>query len=533
MKLSYAVENIRRIQKMPDIELKPITVLVGRNSAGKSTYLRSLPLIRQSIETRYSAPILWYGDLVDFGDLEAVSDEKNGDRLVTFRFQIQNLKARRIGRPYPFDRYFSQQIDLKLNKAFVLYTVGGAGDTTKLMEIEVRIPSENIQVRINNDPQLTSRESVKVNEENVNFLSSKHRIALERRHLFSSPLFIVPDEEKEDSTQRLYAPKQIFENEIVEIFRQKVKRKMADRTISKEVRKILACSTLDKGVIENLKNESSTKTLRTLYDEIASSADSDLRYHIQKIHKLSRVFAILELLEDELAEYFLNVRYLGPVRAASERYYRKQELEVSGIAPDGSNFAMFLASLSPEERVEFSDWIKSEFDFGVEILSQVGHISIHLTSNNRSVNITDTGYGMSQMLPVLGMIWWAQSRGGSRRSPRRTSLNIQTLAIEQPELHLHPAHQAKLADIFVSSISAKQQRLRRMKTGFVIETHSEVFIQRLGELIEEGKVDKKSIQIVVFSAADDLGSAAEISTSQFDKNGALKNWPYGFFNYSE
>ncbi|HCI98462.1 MAG TPA: hypothetical protein DHV74_02260 [Sulfitobacter sp.] len=78
MQISYAVENLRRLKKTPPIEIRPITILVGRNSAGKSTYLRSMPLIRQSIETRSSAPILWWGDYVDFGDFStAVSDSKD------------------------------------------------------------------------------------------------------------------------------------------------------------------------------------------------------------------------------------------------------------------------------------------------------------------------------------------------------------------------------------------------------------------------------------------------------------------------
>ena len=67
----------------------------------------------------------------------------------------------------------------------------------------------------------------------------------------------------------------------------------------------------------------------------------------------------------------------------------------------------------------------------------------------------------------------------------------------------------------------------------MVETHSEALIQRMGELIENGKVDANSVQIVVFSAQDDLGSPTDVLVSGYDDTGALEDWPYGFFNYSE
>ena len=166
-----------------------------------------------------------------------------------------------------------------------------------------------------------------------------------------------------------------------------------------------------------------------------------------------------------------------------------------------------------------------------------GHISIELVSKGRSVNVTDTGYGVSQILPVLGMLWWAVNhppRATHWRRPRRRE--VRTLAIEQPELHLHPAHQAKLADVFASTVGSSDSSARGTRspgTRLVVETHSEALINRLGELVEEGKVDASAIQIVVFSADEDLASATEVSISKFDDSGALTDWPYGFFKYSD
>ena len=50
--MKYGICNFRRLEKVEPIEFKRITILVGRNSSGKSSYLRSLLLLKQSITTK-------------------------------------------------------------------------------------------------------------------------------------------------------------------------------------------------------------------------------------------------------------------------------------------------------------------------------------------------------------------------------------------------------------------------------------------------------------------------------------------------
>jgi hypothetical protein len=64
---TITIKNIRGFTDSASIPLKPITLLVGPNSSGKSTLARLLPLLKQSIETKTKGPILWYGPYVDFG----------------------------------------------------------------------------------------------------------------------------------------------------------------------------------------------------------------------------------------------------------------------------------------------------------------------------------------------------------------------------------------------------------------------------------------------------------------------------------
>ena len=58
------LERFRSLADTGFVKLRPLTVLVGRNSSGKSSFLRFLPLLRQSVEARTSGPIQWYGNYV-------------------------------------------------------------------------------------------------------------------------------------------------------------------------------------------------------------------------------------------------------------------------------------------------------------------------------------------------------------------------------------------------------------------------------------------------------------------------------------
>ena len=117
----------------------------------------------------------------------------------------------------------------------------------------------------------------------------------------------------------------------------------------------------------------------------------------------------------------------------------------------------------------FSRWVKDLFGFGVAISRKEGHLSINVEYTGSTMNIVDTGYGVSQILPVLGQIWWTVF------SPVRQPIERDSiLAIEQPELHLHPAHQALLADAIASVLNDSNNK---RAVSFLIETHSEALKQ--------------------------------------------------------
>ncbi len=78
--------------------------------------------------------------------------------------------------------------------------------------------------------------------------------------------------------------------------------------------------------------------------------------------------------------------------------------------------------------------------------------------SNTAVTHRDVGIGVSQVLPVLVHAYADEGK---------------VVAIEQPEIHLHPALQAELGDLFIESALGERQNT------FLLETHSEHLILRI------------------------------------------------------
>jgi predicted ATPase len=99
-------------------------------------------------------------------------------------------------------------------------------------------------------------------------------------------------------------------------------------------------------------------------------------------------------------------------------------------------------------------------------------VDIRGARRGTSANLTDVGFGISQILPVIvqGLL---MNEGG-------------IYIVQQPEIHLHPDAQAALADFFIYLTS------RGVIT--IIETHSEYLLLRIRRrLAEAGKSLQKGL----------------------------------------
>jgi predicted ATPase len=63
------------------------------------------------------------------------------------------------------------------------------------------------------------------------------------------------------------------------------------------------------------------------------------------------------------------------------------------------------------------------------------------------------------------------------------------IAIEEPEIHLHPKYQSLLADLFVEAY-------QNYNIHFIIETHSEYLIRKLQTMIAKKEVSNSDVSII-------------------------------------
>lgn len=535
---SIRVERLRCLGDTGYIQLKPITVLLGQNSSGKSSFLRILPLLKQSLESRTTGPILWSGRLVDFGNFEDAHQTGAEDNIeFSFNFKLESRKFI-PGKNKNLSYFlFSAEATNILNTFPITLTLqiseNKKKETTRTSRIFLQLEDSKIQLDFREDDSVTN---FLVNSFNVLTLGNKYVTTKFDRSLIL-PTITESEQKKEYDFEKLSSLSPAFiryRSRFRALFQALIdKTKETAHHATKLETIIQMALSFGLGNSENMlkdiqenniagkswKNKTKnwtveTKDFKELRDLIIANA----------------IPFILEKCDDTLANFSKNISYIGPVRATAERYYRTQDLAVDEVDYQGSNLAMFLRNLSDSEMRNFSTWTLDNFGFKPSITSSRGHISVKIRSKNsdKEPNVADTGFGFSQILPVITQLWLLSSLPKANIQPnsRRVSRGTITYAIEQPELHLHPRLQGTLTDALVKSIKAANEK--KIQLRLMIETHSEVLVNRLGQLVAEGKISPDEINIVLFEPSDKPGEVT-IRNAQFDSDGYLLNWPLGFF----
>lgn len=210
---------------------------------------------------------------------------------------------------------------------------------------------------------------------------------------------------------------------------------------------------------------------------------------------------------------------------SSERLQTRYHLELDRfVAPRstrgavGSALKQIRKRLDAEEGWDQDSFVKLithklETDRSVE-----GDADLVLLDIDRKTAVShrDVGIGISQVLPVL-----VEAYGNEER----------LVAIEQPEIHLHPRLQAELADVFLEGA------LGPRKNTFLLETHSEHLLLRLMRRIRETNAGKlpaglppvrpEDVAVVYVIPA---ATGARVLEIPLTPSGGLGGpWPGGFF----
>jgi predicted ATPase len=114
--------------------------------------------------------------------------------------------------------------------------------------------------------------------------------------------------------------------------------------------------------------------------------------------------------------------------------------------------------------------------------------------------MADVGFGYSQLLPIVIQLWTMLNNKN-----KINNYQYYTLLIEQPELHLHPALQARLIKAFISVINAYKKQ--ELNIRFILETHSESMINTLGHCVSENSISTDDVAIYIFEKRSTISIA--------------------------
>jgi len=253
--------------------------------------------------------------------------------------------------------------------------------------------------------------------------------------------------------------------------------------------------------------------VRTTYRSMTGRELGIVQSYVNRTMQLAAgVSAELRLLFEELS-------YLGPMRSAPQRFYSRAATPAHwGSA--GEHVALYLFD-NASELDKVNDWLAAlEIPYSLRVTpviasgstSIVGDlVAIVLTDRRSGVDLTpaDVGFGVSQLLPiVVGLL-------AKRRS---------VICIEQPEIHLHPRLQTRLADLLIEATAADA-----LSNQVVVETHSEHLILRLRRRIREGALDPGRIAVLYVDSRSD--GTSQVMRLRLDETGDfLDEWPQGFFD---
>lgn len=537
--LSFGVRNLRSFGAAERlIPVKPINVFVGKNSCGKSTFLRTYPLLRQSVESDTRSPILWYGGYggyVDFGDFGTAL--RDGQQEITFDFQMElnmvrygdlfmNTSMKRI---YAIDHHIDLFGDGELIGTHVIMvrlSVNRGEDQS--LESRLESSSEGIESSLVFSGGAVKSFTFRSCE--TDFCESFDvELVSEKGSLIPISVARI----KELKTRDSVTVRRIDEDFIRVEASQRVLALLAGAKIKAINKKI-------KTKIDSLAFGSLSATadsLRKAFPTHAESFDTSTKEGLDLVEGIRvnlfarNVFGFWASADDLLKEFYGGVRYLGPLRASAERFYRFQDLQVAEIDHTGSNLPMVINSLDSRSKRELSKWMQDNFGFSLELQLVGSHYALRIkeVGEERFHNISDMGFGYSQILPVIVSVWLELVDPRDRfalgiSSRRLRKQKTRTLVIEQPELHLHPALQYK----FGRAISKVAALGKDQGYNFVIETHSKSFIEALGESIRVGELSSDDVSIGLFEK--NAHGVTEVNFSGYDEEGYLVNWPAGFLS---
>ncbi|MGB8348158.1 MAG: DUF3696 domain-containing protein [Ktedonobacteraceae bacterium] len=550
---SWSIQNFKPILDSGELQLKPVTILAGRNSSGKSSLIQSILMIAQTLSNPLpERALLPNGPLVQLGTWNDVLCNLSDSRAITFGFEfiyqgkvyVEGIEGIREEQTHKLQTV----IDIIGERSLGSWTLEASKAVLESLflrsdYVEYTIPSEVI---ISNGirEQFTDVDSEDdIIELNYTSLPSEYWHDLKIKKLpddeVSTFLESIKSESRSIAEQMLRSKQPIYLGQDNSPFNMGSGSELGDLETedlpwNKDTRKPDGPDAAFE-VNTNYRSEVD-----------ASSKDVDVPHEflVTISHFLpSRLLRIAyKTLEDrdldfpfepnsaQIMRFFTSqIRYLSPLRPDPDETRRTfaPSSELDEVGPKGEYAAVVyhynqLAHINwynPKTMQVEEGTLKDAMNAWVRYLEVANEVTteeggslgigwkVVIKKRQETRTLPQVGGGMNHLLPILVM---------GLLSPKNT-----LLIIEEPEVTLHPNVQARLGDFFMGLAKCGKQCL--------IETHSENLVSQLRyHIVQAGGMDKSDCMIY-FVDQDERG-AAKFEKVEISAKGNILNWPDGFFD---
>lgn len=591
---SISIGNFKAFAESQKIPIRPLTLIFGANSSGKSSILHSLIFARHASDTGELDVQFTEvgGNAVDLGGFRQFIHGRNTDLKVEIEWEIEcSGLPKRLRELLPMVKKLALglTIGLTFNKKLTIDEIGKyaprqllkalievvkeGGDQSTLKELEDNLDESEDKLTFEEIARLQSTLQV---EGSWLYIDNKKLITmslrpdgflqtdtLDRDH--EASIFLLENIILAYSTSERVDPEEIealgkaiddvvpnISFEVGRLFPEKLEE---DDQSKKSVQKSTFVTVRKETRLEDLEKVIQFY-LPSILEEIIAGISDSIRNELGKIKYLGpmRIYPPRHLgfseshdsnwvsgggpawdtiRKNPIIRQKVN-EWLGDGKKLSTHYELRLRhlLTIESIKNEFSKLAERTVSRAYEAAEdEYGDHMISDFYEEVEekvneipevleklepLLSDIQELVLFDKRSRTTVSHRDVGIGISQVLPVLVNCY---------------ALKQKIIAMEQPEIHLHPALQAELGDVFIESA------LGERKNTLIIESHSEHVLLRIMRRMREtnaGKLPEGCLPVrpedvmVLFVEPD--GSRSIVREMPLNENGELvKAWPGGFF----
>ena len=570
------------------VSLRPLTVVVGRNSSGKSTLLQSVLALAQAVRNKSnSSQFPLNADYVRLGTFKEVLSFQNSsdDPEITIGFSIlryyrdranyllswtghltspeetsngfATLAALELGISSNSDA--AEKSHVSLDVSFVRSEMDQQGARPDAVEPKYFRPDRSLLVR-GKIVDLTSGKSSRVDSVMVEgglpsaAFRQETRFAVYSRQWWDAfnETLLEPIKDLKNKNQEL-----VNKGKPVNLKNDAVELAATDFVKAYEIERDPALeSTTPEEVVrerfffssgppsthrffERLSSKLTEKQRGSVSESIASLGEEEFNERLKK--ELSQHDWVFELVQEDVGRnigidlwqatrrvgmLFRDLQYLGPLRESPQVLYNPGPARID-LGTKGEYAAAVLhAHQNRKFLVPLPDGSVRSTRLGdalnlwlVELgladeakATDRGRLGIGLTvspvGSGKDVDLTSVGVGVSQVLPVLLLCLLA--------SPGSVVL------MEQPELHLHPGMQLRLADFLLACARSGRQ--------IIVETHSEHLVNRLRLHVAQDETNATRDLVQLLFAEQENG-VTSYRASQINPLGGLsEDWPRGFLD---